>query len=105
MNHTIPGANAGYITRFKILNGYLRRRQQVISTAIFLALGNSLTEDQRLQSWLGRGATRRACFGRLGSKPSMATGAINEETGRPTREQPVGTAAKGLAYRAATEGA
>jgi integrase len=60
MNHAIPGVNAGYITRHKLLQDHLRRQQQAISSAVFAALGTSLTENQYLQRWLGRGAARRA---------------------------------------------
>ena len=60
MNHAMPGVNAGYITRHKLLHDHLRLQQQVISSAVFAALGTSLTENQYLQGWFGRGATRRA---------------------------------------------
>jgi hypothetical protein len=60
MNHAIPGVNAGYITRHKLIEDHLRRQQQTISSAVFAALGTSLTENQYLQGWLGCGATRRA---------------------------------------------
>ena len=55
--------HAGYITRHKLLEDHLRRQQQAISSAVFAALGTSLTENQGLQGWLGRGATRRAILG------------------------------------------
>src|SRR5262249_18384411 len=60
MNHAIPGVNAGYITRHKLLEDHLRSQQQAISSAIFAALGASLTQDQALQSWFGKGVHRRA---------------------------------------------
>ncbi|GLR89480.1 tyrosine-type recombinase/integrase [Bradyrhizobium iriomotense] len=60
MNHAIPGVNAGYITRHKLLEDHLRSQQQAISSAVFAALGPSLTDMQVLQDWLGRGASRRA---------------------------------------------
>jgi len=59
MNHAMPGVNAGYITRHKLLHDHLRRQQQVISSAVFTALGTSLIERQYLQDWLGHGATQR----------------------------------------------
>jgi hypothetical protein len=59
MKHAMPGVNAGYITRHKLLHDHLRRQQQVISSAVFAALGTSLTEAQYLQGWLGPGATQR----------------------------------------------
>jgi integrase len=60
MNHSIPGVNAGYITRHKLLENHLRCQQQAISSAVFSGLGTSLTEHQGLLGWLGRGASRRA---------------------------------------------
>jgi hypothetical protein len=62
MNHSIPGVNAGYITRHKLLEDHLRRQQQAISGAVIAALGASLAENRELQGWLGRGAARRAVF-------------------------------------------
>jgi site-specific recombinase XerD len=63
MNHSIPGVNAGYVTRHKLLEDHLRSQQEVISTAVFSALGEFLKKDAALQSWLGRGARRRAASG------------------------------------------
>jgi hypothetical protein len=60
MNHAIPGVNAGYITRHKLLEDHLRGQQQSISSAVFAALGPSIAKIQALHDWLGRGATRRA---------------------------------------------
>jgi hypothetical protein len=60
MNHAIAGVNAGYITRHKLLQDHLRWQQQAISSAVFAALGNSLSEDQRVRRWVGLSATRRA---------------------------------------------
>ena len=62
MNHSIPGVNAGYITRHKLLEDHLRRQQQAISTAALAALGSTLFENRALQGWLGRGAAWRAVF-------------------------------------------
>jgi integrase len=59
MNHAIAGVNAGYITRHKLLQDHLRRQQQAISCAVFAALGDSLTKDERLRLWVGLGAARR----------------------------------------------
>lgn len=52
MNHAIPGANAGYITRHKLLEDHLRSQQQAISDTIFRALGDPLKKSAYLQSWL-----------------------------------------------------
>ncbi|QXX76042.1 integrase arm-type DNA-binding domain-containing protein [Methylovirgula sp. HY1] len=59
MNHAIPGVNAGYITRHKLLDDHLRSQQQAISRAIFAALGDALTKNGPIRSWLGRGYGRR----------------------------------------------
>ena len=53
MNHAIPGVNAGYITRHKLLEDHLRTQQQAISSAIFAALGEPLN-PQAIRDWLGR---------------------------------------------------
>ncbi|MDI4236692.1 integrase arm-type DNA-binding domain-containing protein [Bradyrhizobium sp. Arg237L] len=59
MNHAIPGVNAGYITRHKLLEDHLRS-QQAISSAVFDALGAPISQEGALQDWLGRGGIRRA---------------------------------------------
>ncbi|MEP9355763.1 integrase arm-type DNA-binding domain-containing protein [Xanthobacter sp. KR7-65] len=60
MNHSIPGVNAGYITRHKLLEDHLRAQQQAVSSTIFNALGEAVTKHEKLVVWLGLGATRRA---------------------------------------------
>ncbi|MCK1462979.1 integrase family protein [Bradyrhizobium sp. 2] len=60
MNHSIPGVNAGYVTRHKLVEDHLRSQQQAISTVVFSALGDSLKEHKALINWLGPGANRRA---------------------------------------------
>ncbi|MFG1289877.1 site-specific integrase, partial [Xanthobacter versatilis] len=60
MNHSIPGVNAGYITRHKLLEDHLRAQQQAVSSTIFNALGETIAKDEKLFAWLGLGATRRA---------------------------------------------
>lgn len=59
MNHSIPGVNAGYVTRHKLVEDHLRSQQQAISTVVFSALGDSLKEHKALTNWLGPGASRR----------------------------------------------
>jgi hypothetical protein len=63
MNHAIPGVNAGYITRHKLLEDHLRSQQQAISHAVFGVIGTSLTQEQGLRNWLVPGAARRAILG------------------------------------------
>jgi site-specific recombinase XerD len=62
-NHSIPGVNAGYITRHKLLEDHLRRQQQAISSAVFAALGTPPAENRVFRAWLGRGVIGRAVFG------------------------------------------
>ena len=69
MNHSIPGVNAGYITRHKLLEDHLRRQQQAISSAAIAALGSTLAENRALQGWLGRGVARRAVFNSENQRP------------------------------------
>jgi integrase len=59
MNHAIPGVNAGYITRHKLLEDHLRSQQQAISSAVFAALAGMLVEKPTVRDWLVPGATRR----------------------------------------------
>jgi hypothetical protein len=58
MNHVIPGVNAGYITRHKLLEDHLRGQQQAISSAVFAALAGMLVEKSAVRDWLIPGATR-----------------------------------------------
>jgi integrase len=60
MNHSIPGVNAGYVTRHKLLEDHLRGQQQAISSAVFAALGTPPTENRVLRAWFGRGVAGRA---------------------------------------------
>ena len=59
MNHAIPGVNAGYITRHKLLEDHLRSQQQAISSAVFAALAGMLVGKPTVRDWLVPGATRR----------------------------------------------
>jgi integrase len=60
MNHAMPGVNAGYISRHKLLDDHLRAQQQAISTTMFGTLGDLRTGDETIRSWLGPRATQRA---------------------------------------------
>ena len=60
MNHSIPGVNAGYVTRHKLLEDHLRRQQQAISSAVFAALGSSIAENRMFQGWLTLRSARTA---------------------------------------------
>ena len=59
MNHAIPGVNAGYITRHKLLEDHLRAQQQQISSAVFATLAGAAAERRELWNWLVRGSARR----------------------------------------------
>ena len=51
MNHSLPGVNAGYITRDRLLRDHLRQQQQRISE---LAVhGLEVKRDPSLARWLG----------------------------------------------------
>lgn len=55
MNHSIPGVNAGYITRHRLLGGHLRKQQQAIFSAMVAAARPDastwpMTASQRLFS-------------------------------------------------------
>lgn len=52
MNHSVPGVNAGYITRHKLLENHLRAQQQAISDTVFAALGDLLETNRKIQDWL-----------------------------------------------------
>ena len=50
MNHSLPGVNAGYITRDQLLRDHLRKQQQRISDVITKAVTSST--DHRTRDWL-----------------------------------------------------
>ncbi len=53
MNHSLPGVNAGYITRGRLLNNHLRRQQELISRAISdSALKISGDMNGKIAGWL-----------------------------------------------------
>jgi hypothetical protein len=54
MNHAIPGVN---ISRHKLLE-HLRAQQQLISSAVFAALGSAMAERREICNWLGRNSAR-----------------------------------------------
>lgn len=65
MNHAIPGVNAGYITRHKLLEDHLRRQQQAISNAVFGALGKPLNHPPAIRGWLGRRGGQQVVLGAI----------------------------------------
>jgi hypothetical protein len=62
MNHSLPGVNACYITRNKLLGDHLRKQQQAISAKIFGTIAKALEEPGALADWLSPKASRR-CTG------------------------------------------
>jgi integrase len=62
MNHSLPGVNADYITRNKLLGDHLRKQQQAISAKIFGTIAKALEEPGALADWLSPRASRR-CAG------------------------------------------
>jgi integrase len=52
MNHSIPGVNAGYITRNKLLSDHLRHQQEMISRKMVEALrGRSIEGKKQVAVW------------------------------------------------------
>ena len=52
MNHSLPGVNAGYITRNKLLGDHLRLQQELISHKIIEAVvGKSKADVPRQPLW------------------------------------------------------
>lgn len=47
MNHTVPGVNAGYINRSKLLSDHLRQQQEMISRKIVEALRRRPNDDKK----------------------------------------------------------
>jgi integrase len=52
MNHSLPGVNAGYITRDRLLRDHLRQQQQRISELVVHSV--AVKRDPSLVRWLGR---------------------------------------------------
>jgi hypothetical protein len=50
MNHSLPGVNAGYITRDRLLRDHLRKQQQRISEAVFSSIRKQ--GDARVLGWV-----------------------------------------------------
>jgi integrase len=59
MNHALPGVNGGYVNRNKLVEVYLRRQQQRITSTIFQSLGDARVENSNILNWIGRGPARQ----------------------------------------------
>jgi hypothetical protein len=84
MNHAIPGVNAGYVTRDKLLEDHLRGRQQAISRVLMEPALKMRGQDGTLKDWLSPG-----CGARLRRQTAAATEpgcvmATQEFCSRPT---------------------
>lgn len=60
MNHAIPGVNAGYITRHKLLEDHLRQQQQAISRVLLAPAVKAAAQPGAIRTWLARGGGRRS---------------------------------------------
>jgi integrase len=89
MNHSLPGVNAGYITRAKLLGGHLRKTQEDLSKLVMSQCGASDLQWPRLPSRkLGDSIldptppdprTKAYCL----ENPLTVTGASRRRIGRP----------------------
>jgi hypothetical protein len=53
MNHSLPGVNAGYITRERLLNNHLRKQQERISDIVSSSIEKAAPEArEELRAWL-----------------------------------------------------
>jgi sensor c-di-GMP phosphodiesterase-like protein len=53
MNHSLPGVNAGYITRERLLNDHVRKQQERISMIVLSSIERAATEvREQLRAWL-----------------------------------------------------
>src|SRR4029077_2756711 len=66
MNHSLPGVNAGYITRDRLLRDHLRQQQQRISELV--VRGGAVERDRLLVGWLGSAKVEQTA-GQIRRKP------------------------------------
>ena len=59
MNHSLPGVNAGYITRHRLLGDHPRKQQQVISSTVVAAIRTELGESDGIRHWLTSASARQ----------------------------------------------
>jgi integrase len=55
MNHSLPGVNAGYITRSELVTGHLRKQQSRISERV---MTGARSAGPAIEQWLGRSVVR-----------------------------------------------
>ena len=58
MNHSLPGVNAGYVTRHQLLGDHLRKQQQAISSAVVAAIKTELQNSDGIRHWLTSASVR-----------------------------------------------
>jgi len=66
MNHSLPGVNAGYITRDRLLRDHLRHQQQRISESVVRSC--AVEQDLLLAQWLGSGKIDEETEGEIGAE-------------------------------------
>lgn len=82
MNHAIPGVNAGYITRHKLLEDHLRAQQQAISRILMTRAMAARASSPSIGGWLNVGSRRAVDVAatlhgrgeRLAARPRRAEG-------------------------------
>ncbi|WP_426436976.1 hypothetical protein [Bradyrhizobium genosp. P] len=60
MNHSLPGVNAGYITRDRLVRDHLRQQQQRISELIIHSL--DVKRDPSLVRWLANARAEETAY-------------------------------------------
>jgi hypothetical protein len=59
MNHSLPGVNAGYVTRHRLLGDHLRKQQQAISSTVVAAIKTELQKADGIRHWLTSASARQ----------------------------------------------
>ncbi len=71
MNHSLPGVNAGYITRAKLMRDHLRQQQDKISSTIIgRVVGSGRRPSDQLSQWLNS-TSREQMAELLGADPDV----------------------------------
>jgi hypothetical protein len=90
MNHALPGVNAGYITRSKLMQGHLRHQQEKLSSFVLDAvIGRGRRPGVRLSRWLNS-ASR-----------CLLSDILNEDPDQARRRSPSRSALRKLDVQAA----
>jgi hypothetical protein len=59
MNHSLPGVNAGYLTRHRLLGDHLRKQQQAISSTVIAAIETEFRKSDGIKHWLMSASARQ----------------------------------------------